>query len=780
MMKYLAYLRKNIYDFNIKNWFHYMMVTIQVIVLGVAIFSFVDKSREVDTYGFSVQNLDVVAGVINNETLYIDEEISGNSDSKLIVCGPYISVPKGSYRLRLEYHATESSGYFFVYDAAAKHGDILADEYMLSSGSNQFETEIYIEHDVSSLEFRIFYLGAGVLEIGDIVLEETNTMWVRNGVYAIMFILVVQLLYYMSYCYTVKCSEMPEKKYVYIGLSCIWSLVSYPLFVDYLYWGIGDISYHMNRIEGIKDGLLSGQFPVRIQPDWWNHSGYAASVFYPDASLYVPAVLRILGVPVQEAYRIYLLMINGLTCVVSYYAFSRITRDRILGLIGTLLYAGSMYRFSAIYLRGAIGEVGAMIFIPLVIYGFVRIIRMDSEKEKLSWLPLVLGMTGLVNSHIISLEMTCLFLVIMCIIFAKKVFVKMRIITFAKAAMITLLINAWVIVPFIDYFLDEYQITLPIKEADLQKSGTFISQLFMTFPQDPLLVSSGYVKEGICNDFPLGVGLPILVLVAISLMVCWGNKNKKEENVYLGCRICGVGILALIFSLHIFPWGMLWQVGEWAVKFFYTIQYSWRYYVIALPFICAGGLLALKVYRKEENGMKSRCLLAGIVILAVCMILNYNDTLLSQSKPYRIYTPEAIDEYYEYHYLPIGADTEAYLSVNYPFSTEWVDVQELERDGMNMTVEVTNDGAETILTIPYVFYEGYEAVSMANKESFDIIETEEHMLGVVLPNNYKGIIQISFKGKWFWRIAEIISVISVLGVVVMLIYDKRKNSKLRA
>ena len=25
-----------------------------------------------------------------------------------------------------------------------------------------------------------------------------------------------------------------------------------------------DVSYHMNRVEGIKEGLLAGQFPVRI------------------------------------------------------------------------------------------------------------------------------------------------------------------------------------------------------------------------------------------------------------------------------------------------------------------------------------------------------------------------------------------------------------------------------------------------------------------------------------------------------------------------------------
>ena len=36
---------------------------------------------------------------------------------------------------------------------------------------------------------------------------------------------------------------------------------------DYVIGG-GDIVFHMMRIEGVKDGLVSGQFPVRIPPEW--------------------------------------------------------------------------------------------------------------------------------------------------------------------------------------------------------------------------------------------------------------------------------------------------------------------------------------------------------------------------------------------------------------------------------------------------------------------------------------------------------------------------------
>ena len=211
-----------------------------------------------------------------------------------------------------------------------------------------------------------------------------------------------------------------------------------------------------------------------------------------------------------------------------------------------------------------------------------------------------------------------------------------------------------------------------------------------------------------------------MVMLLVAVLIFRGQKNKKDEKVYLGYRICGLGLLALLFSLYIFPWNAICSIGDWAMKLFRTMEYSWRYYVVAIPFICAGGLLGLKVYREEESGMKPKILLAGIVIVATCMILNYNDLLLTSATPYRIYTPEAIDEYYEYHYLPIDADTEAYLSRNHPFSGKDVYIQEIERDGMNMTVEVANGNSTSILTVPYVFYEGYEAISLHDKKSLKL------------------------------------------------------------
>ena len=80
-----------------------------------------------------------------------------------------------------------------------------------------------------------------------------------------------------------------NKKYTVCYLVII-LMASIPLFNNYLIRG-HDIYFHLMRIEGLAQGLGAGEFPVRIQPAWYDGYGYAVSVFYSDLFLYPAALL---------------------------------------------------------------------------------------------------------------------------------------------------------------------------------------------------------------------------------------------------------------------------------------------------------------------------------------------------------------------------------------------------------------------------------------------------------------------------------------------------------
>lgn len=188
------------------------------------------------------------------------------------------------------------------------------------------------------------------------------------------------------------------------------------------------------RIEGLKEGIQSGQFPVRMQPKWLNGYGYAVSIFYGDILLYFPAFLRILGLGVQTAYKYFVFFINILSAGIAYYSFKRLLRDEKMGLLGCMLYTTSIYRLDCIYVRAAVGEYCALTFLPLIITAVYEILWQENRKENLrsSWLMGVVGFSGLILTHVISTETTVVAVAVFCLVYWKRTFRKNALLQFVK------------------------------------------------------------------------------------------------------------------------------------------------------------------------------------------------------------------------------------------------------------------------------------------------------------------------------------------------------------
>mgnify|MGYP001132233632 FL=1 len=117
-----------------------------------------------------------------------------------------------------------------------------------------------------------------------------------------------------------------------------------------------DLVFHLQRIEGLYRGLLAGQFPVKIQPEWLNGYGYASSVFYGDIFLYFPAVLRIVGFTLQDAYKCYSEVVHIANVFISFYAFKKIAKNDVAAMVGSVLYVGSTANLSLLYTTTMMGN----------------------------------------------------------------------------------------------------------------------------------------------------------------------------------------------------------------------------------------------------------------------------------------------------------------------------------------------------------------------------------------------------------------------------------------
>ncbi|HAP8944954.1 TPA: hypothetical protein IV334_002980, partial [Enterococcus faecium] len=89
-----------------------------------------------------------------------------------------------------------------------------------------------------------------------------------------------------------------------------------------------------------------------------------------------------------------------------------ITKKHVTSSFFAIIYTTSSFRSVEIFLRGAMGELLAMSILPLILLGFIKLY--DSKKE--SWVMLAISMTLLIYTHVLSVAMTMVMIIIALII----------------------------------------------------------------------------------------------------------------------------------------------------------------------------------------------------------------------------------------------------------------------------------------------------------------------------------------------------------------------------
>ncbi len=142
------------------------------------------------------------------------------------------------------------------------------------------------------------------------------------------------------------------------------------------YFGEGFISgqdmyFHLARLESVCEALKTGQgIKSNIYQSMIYGYGYGAGIFYSDIFFVPFAALRMLtGIGLLSTMKIFIATCIISTCLTSYLAGKNISGDARVGTITMVLYTMGQYHLIDIYVRAALGEVLAMVFVPLVIWG---------------------------------------------------------------------------------------------------------------------------------------------------------------------------------------------------------------------------------------------------------------------------------------------------------------------------------------------------------------------------------------------------------------------------
>ena len=367
---------------------------LEAVILGIAAFLVIKDIRNSKVVDTSIRDWQSEY-IKYNAGWYVNEEILQVDKPITVIYGPGTNLPKGTYSVHINYECDYNQS--CVASAGLNEDSFVkAGTAILSKNKSEIVYQITVKEDVEEFLVKVQYNGRGMLGVKDITITKNSMGSRKNFLSFLLFFLIIDI----CFCFSEQIIRYKKLCMAVLGITILSSL---PLMIN----GIGnghDLPFHLVRIEAIADSIHLSEWsmPVRISNLWYDGYGYPTSIYYGELLLYIPAFFRVMGFSVEEAYKIYVFLINAGTTVVSYVCFGKIFQKKNIALLTCMAYVTATYRMVNLYVRAAVGEYSAALFFPIVALAIYRIYTDNyDENYKKNALLLAIGMTGLDRKSVV-------------------------------------------------------------------------------------------------------------------------------------------------------------------------------------------------------------------------------------------------------------------------------------------------------------------------------------------------------------------------------------------
>lgn len=754
-------------------WFK-IAVLLEVVLAAFFILFYFQRINNLASYHFDA---DQIASYTNAEyERCFGGTIDENYSAGMYDVIPHIFLEKGYYRYSMNYES-DSPGtyslphsyeeYFMVMEQAVTY---------FEDGQGGHTDEFWLNADLD-VALRVYYTGTGSAKITDFTIQETAILANIELFFRLLALIVVNVLIAV-YCYNRRRPISNGAKYAFACLAALTIFSSLPLFLNYVLFGSHDLDFHLIRIDGIKEAIQSGQFPVRINPTFWNGYGYANPIFYGELFLYIPAFLRIVGFRLSACYNIYAILVNLFTCFGGYYCFKKMFKDSAAAMTAVTLYVMAPYRLMNMYLRAAVGEYTAMAFLPFVIYGLYRIYTEDETKKEYDWcfLTLVIGLTGIIHSHVLTGEIVGGIITLTCVLLAPLTFQRKRFWALVKTVLVTVGINLWFLVPLVDFCLTQgVNILVRPPQRLIQDTGTYLTQIISLF----LIYGGGdqSALNGISGEMPLVLGMSLVLGVALCVvMLTVKNQEWKREKRYSAFLVF-LAVLTCWMSTIYFPWDRLTTMLPFLKRMIMSIQFAWRMLSPASALAATATGFGLMLLGSKEGKKTAAVVGLALGVLAVVPAMQWQGEMSNRSPAWyksadEINTAAGV---IKSEYTLVGASWDRMTEIfeSQVFNGELADY---EKQGTNISFTVKKAEESCYVLLPLLNYKGYRVTSEDGLVTNEQLSTGDDMvMRIDIPEGSSGLVSVRYAGFWYWRLAEIISAASIVLLNVLFFKDKRRR-----
>ena len=711
---------------------------------------------------------------------------------------PEFNLDRGVYAVSVQYRSTtpyaSSLGCRSMAVCDDEYPWIFSESLLLTSRDVSAEYFVYVRKDNTGVKIK------NVLEDGYFDTVHIDNITVRylnrrSAVKDVVMLLVLFAavdfpLYLYLFCRESVSLRLRKNALLAVGILALVFVAELPMTMNYLPKGY-DLRFHYYRIYTIAEGIRDGMFPVKIQPEWFNGYGYATGIYYGDMLLYIPAFLYLAGFTMGMSYKIYVFLMNLLTVFGSYYCFKKSTKNRYMGLFGAAVYTMALHRLVAVCTRGALGAYTTMAFFPFILMGIWAIYicgqgksgtmpqypaafdgppsGFDREKEKeyrKGWLYLVIGASGIVGSHILGSVMTVIFVALFMLLSIKITLRKRTWLALLKAAGGCVLANLFFIVPFLDTY-GSMTLTTYYGNKPIYYNSAFVSQLFSTS-----FNAIGDVKEdltGMYQDMPMSVGpMAGLVILAVICYLIYNWVNGKK-NCGLLVRLLILTIVSLWMSTNLFPYMWLAEYAPLVYQVLKKFEFAWRFLAITSLLVTVLYVMLTAKAAKQFDKKKVMALSAAVCLLFCWQGADYLFQYSNLMKPFEYeysFRDLSMGAVYDGLYLPEGTDYQKLPAGINVSDAQKVSAEMTARKGISMEIQVRNKSdAEAYVEAPLLYYKGYHAKSSSGELSVGY--GENNRIRITIPAGFQDSVKITFREPWYWRAAEIISLVFWLWFVAL-------------
>lgn len=278
----------------------------------------------------------------------------------------------------------------------------------------------------------------------------------------------------------------------------------------------------------------------------------------------------------------------------------------------------------------------------------------------------------------------------------------------------------------------------------------------------------------------------VLFAAIVAMFICAMNKQKwnitKTIEYKYGVQLTVLATIALVLSTTYFPWRQFKRFGNTINKIACMVQYPWRYLEIATVLLVLVWLCVFKILlqRAEEKTVVS----VATVVIALSVVstgyfistcsengeamdpsnMSNIGTILLSGQEYLIEgtSMEGIGEYNE----PVAATGSSINLSNYRIVK-----------GIKKVDCVNQSNKNSIVIMPVFCYDNYVAYDENTGEKMKISDGANHAIEVTVPANYEGTIAVKYQEPFLWRIAEVISLGTLIWFGVRMYRIKKKVDK---